>query len=114
MTKKSGSQCVVDGKTHYERFKVSYTERTRLRKKQIRGFIRSLKNKPCHDCQQSYPYYVMDFDHKEPNKKIINPSQICTLGWGEEKILEELGKCDLVCANCHRIRTHKRQKEFLV
>lgn len=30
---------------------------------------------------------------------------------GNERLLKEISKCELVCANCHRIRTYKRLKE---
>ena len=29
-------------------------------------------------------------------------------GQSKEAILEEIAKCDLICANCHRIRTAKQ------
>jgi hypothetical protein len=59
------------------------------------------ESKPCSDCGRYYPYYVMDFDHKDPNTKIGNPFSL-----REDLIEQEILKCDLVCANCHRIRTH--------
>jgi hypothetical protein len=30
------------------------------------------------------------------------------LGWSWDKIMAEVLKCDVVCANCHRIRTHRK------
>ena len=58
------------------------------------------------DCGQSFPYYVMDFDHVR-GTKIRNLSA----GWqsASRSALEgELAKCEVVCSNCHRIRTFKR------
>jgi len=111
--KKSGSQYLVNGESHYERNKGLYKNYVKTRKKKIKEFIRSLKDKPCTDCKIKYPYYVMDFDHRNPKEKFINPSQIFNIGWGDKKIKEELDKCDLVCANCHRQRTFLRNKELI-
>lgn len=61
-------------------------------------------NKPCADCGMRYPYYVMQFDHLRDKKFGIN--KIRSHSW--EKVLEEISKCDLVCANCHAIRTFNR------
>jgi hypothetical protein len=81
----------------------------KIRRIEINQFIRSLKdNGFCIDCKQSHPYWRLDFDHRE--NKIINISTITRKKhWGRERILEEIAKCDLVCANCHRFRTHKRK-----
>lgn len=58
------------------------------------------------DCGKFYPYYVMDLDHREGEVKILSVSKMDTYSW--EKVKAELKKCDLVCANCHRIRTFNR------
>jgi len=72
-----------------------------------RSFIFDLKNGvPCHDCKRRFPHFVMDFDHVRGEKKF-------TIGKGTakysiEQLKTEVAKCDLVCANCHRIRTYTR------
>ena len=49
----------------------------------------------------------MDFDHREPKGKLIKLSRLV---WGNrQRMIEELRKCDLVCAVCHRIRTFTRE-----
>lgn len=58
------------------------------------------------DCGISYPYYVMQFDHRENKKFTLGK----VLHHKLEKVLDEIAKCDLVCANCHAIRTHERGK----
>lgn len=58
------------------------------------------------DCGNEYPYYVMDFDHVRGTKKFgINGTSD---SHGIKAILEEVEKCDIVCSNCHRIRTARR------
>lgn len=72
-----------------------------------RKFINEIKNKPCADCGLEYPYFVMDFDHRKGVDKITDVALMVRRGWSKEKIELEIEKCDIVCANCHRIRTFK-------
>jgi integrase len=73
----------------------------------IRDFVQAAKSRPCADCGVSFPYYVMDFDHRPGTTKSQHVSQLRSLG----RIKEEVAKCDVVCANCHRQRTHRRRIE---
>lgn len=66
------------------------------------ALINEAKDVPCADCGNRYPPYVMDFDHK--GNKDYNVGNM--KGMSPETILLEIAKCDVVCANCHRIRTH--------
>lgn len=63
------------------------------------------EGQPCHDCEGMFPEECMDFDHLRDKKFSIGNSGACRK-WSS--VLEEIAKCDLVCANCHRIRTKKR------
>jgi hypothetical protein len=56
----------------------------------------------CYDCELSYPDYIYDFHHLSGNTKIDNPSAILKRSWEEAK--NELDKCVMLCANCHRER----------
>lgn len=74
-----------------------------------RKFIISLKNKPCLDCNKIFDAYAMDFDHRNPSEKSF---EISTAYHIEENILnKEIAKCDLVCANCHRVREFNRRNK---
>lgn len=100
-------------KQHYLENARAYKDRAVRRNRQVRTQLReaidALKAKPCMDCGRSYPPYVMDFDHRDAaTKKFTIAAGTAVLRLGLEKILEEIQKCDLVCANCHRIRTHAR------
>lgn len=76
-------------------------------REKMRLYLRTLRENPCLDCGIQYPFYVMDFDHTRGEKKfdigraIVNPVS-------KKRLEEELAKCDLLCANCHRTRTYKR------
>jgi hypothetical protein len=53
-----------------------------------------------------YPNHpaALDFDHVR-GEKLYNVAKMAA-GYSWAKILVEIEKCDVVCANCHRIRTH--------
>jgi len=72
-----------------------------------RLFIKDLKNKPCLDCGNSYPPECMDFDHRDPKDKDGEINKLIK-SYSLERILREIEKCDLICSNCHRIRTRKQ------
>lgn len=78
------------------------------RYQETRSFIDSLKSKPCLDCGIQYPPYVMDFDHRPGVTKIKHVSQMRFQP--KQEILAEAAKCDVVCSNCHRQRTHDRRQ----
>lgn len=90
--------------------------RKRLKKVKIkqRDYVRSVKNdQPCTDCGQKYPFYIMQFDHREPDKKEFTIGRIAQLTPSMERLKAEIAKCDLVCANCHASRSHfQREKKF--
>lgn len=70
-----------------------------------RAKLHELKNKPCMDCSGVFPPCVMQFDHRDPNTKVRSVATMIQSTWSWDKVLEEVAKCDLVCANCHAIRT---------
>jgi len=76
----------------------------------LKAWMVELKSKPCSDCGGLFPICCMDFDHKNDSKKHYNVGSMFAHHYGRELIENELLKCDLVCANCHRIRTRDRRK----
>lgn len=105
---KSLSQKVYS-KTHYDKNKPYYLDKAKRRKELVRDFIREAKNKPCADCNKTFPYYVMQFDHVRGNK-VLSIGNVTSRGLSIIKLKSEIKKCDVVCANCHADRTHKRAK----
>ena len=96
-------------KKYYKANKKYYANRRDAHKKVIKDFIRALKtNKSCVDCMVPYAYYVLDFDHK--HGKSLNVSEAYRQGMTIKRIEQEIEKCDLVCSNCHRERTHRRRQ----
>jgi hypothetical protein len=107
------AKVMVDRKRYYEANKVMIKARTaRWTKKRMarnRQIIEASKDKPCMDCGRRFPLCVMDFDHREGETKWASLSSLRN-HWmvTVANILTEIAKCDVVCANCHRIRTNER------
>ena len=77
---------------------------------ELRDYVIQLKEStPCKDCGKKFPFYVMDFDHRDPKKKLMGIPQLVA-NCSKKKLLAEIKKCDIVCSNCHRIRTAKMMK----
>jgi hypothetical protein len=102
---------------HYARnaakYRASAAVRNERRRAAIRRIIRDAKDRPCSDCGVRYPVYVMDFDHREADRKRFNIGRDALSGpCSEEALKGEIEKCDVVCANCHRLRTHGQRAKL--
>lgn len=92
---------------HYVANKEKINKRSAASRQAMRDHVNKLKeSSPCTDCGQDYPYYVMQYDHINSDKVagVATLLRTSTLA----KALEEIAKCELVCANCHAIRTWTR------
>lgn len=77
--------------------------------KELKAWITELKSAPCADCGGVFPTCCMDFDHLDGNSKANNVGSMVARHYSKELIAQEIAKCNLVCANCHRIRTKDRR-----
>ncbi|MEA1902174.1 MAG: hypothetical protein U9N56_01470 [Actinomycetota bacterium] len=77
-------------------------KRRKRRRERNRAIVRELKSVPCADCGGVFPFEAMDFDHLEDKVGLISK---LVFSVGEERLRAEIAKCEVVCANCHRIRT---------
>jgi hypothetical protein len=72
----------------------------------MKAIIEAAKDQPCVDCGKRYPTCVMEFDHVRGEKKFtvsqINRSTPNSTGL--RALEDEIAKCDVRCANCHRLR----------
>lgn len=91
--------------TNKDRMKLMIAASKAVRTNRLKEMIRTAKSVPCVDCGITYPWYVMDFDHL--SDKEFNVSQ-GYVKYSEQRIVDEIAKCEVVCSNCHRIRTYKR------
>lgn len=78
---------------------------------EIKAWINELKTQPCVDCGNKFDPVCMDFDHREPGAKVAGIAVLVNSGNDKEIIQKELEKCDLVCSNCHRVRTRNRPRK---
>lgn len=77
----------------------------RDRRDRRQDVLDELKSVPCADCGGTFPPVCMDFDHVR-GVKLFSVSRASTRSI--ETVLKEIEKCEVVCANCHRIRTASR------
>lgn len=62
---------------------------------------------PCVDCGER-DLRCLDFDHREGCGKVADIGKLMSSAYAWSRILEEIEKCDVRCANCHRRRTAER------
>jgi hypothetical protein len=86
-------------------------EARRVRRKESQNKMRKLlDNSRCLDCDAS-DIRVLEFDHVRGVKK-KDVSYLLSNGASWETLMEEINKCDIVCSNCHRIRTMTRSPNY--
>jgi len=67
-------------------------------------------NTPCADCGHFFHPYIMEFDHVRGEKVAPVSQMVNQRTWSNQALLDEIAKCDLVCANCHKMRSFKTGK----
>ena len=85
--------------------------------RQAQEFLNAKKGVPCADCGQHFAHWIMEFDHVAADK-LFNISEATVWLFSHHhpevrakrmtQIENELKKCEVVCANCHKNRTHIR------
>lgn len=81
-------------------------KRRQERRRKNRDFVYELKaGKPCVDCGFIGHPCQMDFDHVRGKKSFSIASSAKDRCFSS--IAKEASKCEVVCANCHRLRTRK-------
>jgi hypothetical protein len=84
------------------------SERVKRRRLKVKALLVEEHGSKCLDCAYEGPPFMFDFDHRDPTIK-----EFGVAAGGQTRSLErsraEAAKCDLVCANCHRMRTHRQR-----
>jgi hypothetical protein len=87
-------------KTHIKR-----QEQTKIRRDKVRKFNKTIIKSylQFHNCVMcnNTDIRVLEFHHRNPKEKEYCISMMLT--HNSDNLLRELNKCDIVCANCHRI-----------
>ena len=69
--------------------------------------------KGCADCGYNAHPSALEFDHAPGSKKVFNIGE--KIGsYSRETLWAEISKCEVVCANCHAIRTYNRRKRVMI
>lgn len=101
-------ECAIEARVaYYHKNKERESKRNKQHYKAFKEWYRSLKKGPCTDCKVEYPPSVMTWDHLPGYKKVGNLGDLVQRG-NRQLILDEIEKCDLVCLNCHALRTTSR------
>lgn len=94
--------------------KQAHREKQRIRnnkaKAEKRALVSKLKSEnPCVDCGGFFHFSAMDYDHVRGDKVVNVALMIGVPTYSIKDILNEIEKCELVCSNCHRVRTYNRR-----
>ena len=90
-----------------EYYKAKALRQTQRKRAVIRRLIEREEDRPCADCGVAFPYHVMDFDHVAGGKRFNIGRGLSS--WTVADVRAEIEKCEVVCANCHREREHRRR-----
>lgn len=72
-----------------------------VRQRKYMEVAREKVRRGCARCGERHPA-CLDFHHRDRTTKDLTLSQMCARAASDRRIQEEIQKCDLLCANCHR------------
>lgn len=78
----------------------------RSQRVRMRQLLEDAKGTTCLDCGEDYPPFVLQFDHVRGEKKFTLSVDMASRK-SLAAVRAEIAKCEVVCANCHLIRTHE-------
>lgn len=95
----------------YYRNKEKQAAYKKQRDEEIRAWFLELRSDLCCEgCGENHPA-VLDFHHTDPEQKDSSIAKaVYTNGWSKTRILQEIEKCQVLCANCHR-KFHWEERE---
>ncbi len=96
----------LTNRRYYQKTKGTQNDKRKAWKAQFIAWFRSLKSEPCVDCGKTFHFAAMQFDHIGTDK-LGSVSEVARR-FNKQAVLEEIAKCELVCANCHAVRTWSR------
>lgn len=98
-------QCKVctrlNNKIDYIKKSDKYKANVARRRKEYKLWFAELKSKlKCNRCPENH-IACLQFHHTDPSIKEIAVSKAVAECWAKERILAEIEKCEVLCANCH-------------
>lgn len=95
-------------KENPEKHREEVEKRNKKQKKIVQDFIiKYLKENPCIKCGEN-DLRTLQFDHRNPTDKVNDVSSLIGGRSSLKKIVDEISKCDVLCANCHSKRTSEQ------
>lgn len=96
-------------KHHYMNNRSYYLNKAKIRSKKVKDYVHRMIGNyllahPCVDCGES-DLLVLEFDHIDRSTKLGEVARIVKRKLSANKIMEEISKCEVRCANCHRRKT---------
>ena len=96
---------------HYRENRKHHLEQAAIRRtrrrKEIKQWIAEFKSgKSCARCPEADPV-CLDFHHRR--NKTVEIASVHRLGWSRKRLMKEIAKCEILCANCHRKEHAKRR-----
>lgn len=91
----------VVGSAPYEAWKIATVKKRKRRARWLRWYK---EKKGCSICGYNKSGYALDFNHLDPSQKKFNASGRM-LNYSLKRIFNEIRKCNIMCANCHRIES---------
>jgi len=81
----------------------------RRREAELVAWMRAVKSRPCADCGEQFHPAAMTFDHLPGTTKRSNLASLVARS-SIKVARDEIAKCEVVCANCHAVRTYERRE----
>lgn len=103
-------------KEHYKNNLRYYLDKAKRRRSELaftyHEYIANyLSTHPCKDCGEK-DILVLEFDHKDRETKDFDVSAMSHHGSSAQKMVLEISKCEVRCANCHRRKTAKESNSW--
>lgn len=99
----------VDQRWHY-RNKDWNRKRTLRRRERLRYWVAERRRRRgCSQCGETDPG-CLDFHHRDGVTKTMGVGTMVTYGYGKRALMQEIAKCDVLCANCHRLHHHSEPR----
>jgi hypothetical protein len=108
---KQNNVCLICDKITSSRRKRCDGCNTKIRRYRAKKTAVEYLGGECNRCGWSGNLSVFDFHHKNPKLKDFGPSsdELANKSWSLVK--KELDKCELLCANCHRLEHNDYHNE---
>lgn len=97
-------------KEYYAKNRERRLAQIKHRKNEMKKYVHNLKlQHSCKYCGENHPA-ALDFHHRDPEQKELSINDVIKAGWSFDRLVAEIEKCDIICANCHR-KLHYEERE---